>query len=165
MKEGHKPDRSSKSDPVAKLPNYIRFLDDNAAVQILQSHALSCLLNRSSCELGPDFILVQELITATGITPEANVMDGDLARASLLLLAKDPLIAPKLNHALEQTQKDREFGFVAPGLGVLVIVVLQSQIDIIWDKDVKWTFKFKKEALKDPLMKDVIAKLGGWMGI
>jgi len=142
----------------------IEALEPAKAARILRAVAKYRVSRGPARELVPDATLAADLAAAAGTSPEVATSAGDVAKASLLLLADDPTMAPVLDSMLDNPPaEDFAVDPVTLGVGVAALVVLQSYIKIERDKNGKWTFKFEKKPMSDTLLAKVIGKLGGWL--
>ena len=131
-------------------------------VRVLTAITRARVNRGTAVDLAPDAALVEGLAATADTVPDAAASAEDVARASLLLLADDPTMAPALDGLIDNPPAE---DFLEPGtvaLGAAALVVLQSHIKIERDKTGKWSFTFEKKAMSDALLKHLISKLGGW---
>jgi hypothetical protein len=149
---------------MSDLAARIEALEPAQAARILRAVAKYRVSRGLAQELAPDTALVADLAAAAGTSAEANADAGDVAEASLILLAADPAMVPVLDSMIDNPPaEDFAVDPVTLGVGVGALVVLQSYIKIERDKNGKWTFKFEKKPMSDTLLAKVISKLGGWL--
>jgi hypothetical protein len=152
---------------VSDLATRIAALPSADAVRVLNAVTKARVARGAATALTPDAALGTALTSETGAAPEAGVSDGDVAKAALALLAEDPAVAPTLAAMIENPPAEdsaHESVALGMGIGVAALVVLQSYIKFERDKAGEWTFKFEKQPMSDSLLKDLIGKLGGWLG-
>jgi hypothetical protein len=150
---------------MSNLTARIQALDPAKAERILNAIAQYRVSRGLAANLTPDAALVTDLAAAADTTLDSAASAGDLAKASLLLLADDPAMTPVLDAMI--ANPPAETFAVDPGtlvIGVAALVILQSYVKFERDKNGKWTFKVEKKPMSDTLLKQVISKLGGWFG-
>ena len=142
----------------------IQALEPAEAERILQTVARHRLSRGDAKNIAPDAPIATQLASEIQASPADAATAGELARAALLLLADDPstqtVIAQMLDHPPAEAFADPT---TMLGIGVAALVILQSYFKVERDKSGRWTFKIEKQPLNQSLLKDVIAKLGGWM--
>ena len=132
-------------------------------VRVLTAITRARVHRGTAVDLAPDAALVEGLAATADTVPDAAASAEDVARASLLLLAADPTMAPALDGLIDNPPPEdflEPVGIIA--LGAAALVVLQSYIKIERDKTGKWTCKFEKKAMSESLRKQLISKLGRW---
>ena len=88
-----------------------------------------------------------------------SVSEGDLARATLLLLADDPQQQPILA-ALIEGPAPTQFGVLETAAVVTaVLLVLQTHVKFERDKDGHWSLKIEKKPTDNSLLKSLVQKL------
>ena len=147
---------------MSDLAARIQALEPEVAEQILRTIAQHRLSAGQPTDMTPYVALAETLAAEGTATPDHAALTGDLAKTSLLLLADDHAMQPVLSSMIDNPPAV-SFSFTALGIGVAALVVLQSHIKIEKDKDGKWTFKYEKKPTDPELLKEVIAKLGGWI--
>ena len=148
------------------LATLIPDLDDATAKRILATVAQQRLRSGATADVPATAETARDLAAAVAVAPDAaSVSEGDVARQSLLLIADDPAMQPVLRNLIEYPSAQK---FADPTMlivGAAALVVLQSYMEIERDKNGKWTFKLKKKPLNDSLLKEVIQKLAGYLGV
>ena len=143
---------------MSDLAARIQALDPAVAERILQTVAQHRLSAGEAADIAPDAKMAEALAAEVAATPDPAAQTGDIAKASLLLLAEDPAMEPVLTNMIDHPPAE-SFSLATIGIGVAVLVVLQSHIKIEMGKDAMWTFKYERKPLDPALLNDVIAKL------
>jgi hypothetical protein len=99
-----------------------------------------------------------------GVT--AAVSPGDLARATLTYLhATRPDLAPVIDHAITLTTNSPEPGTriepLTTAVGALVILALQTDVQLERTTTGKWRFKVHKKAMSDNTLGKLLTQLIG----
>ena len=147
---------------MSDLAARIQALEPEVAEQILRTIAQQRISAGQAADITPDVALAETLAAEVTATPDHAALTGDLAKASLLLLAEDPAMQPVLSSMIDNPPAV-SFSLTALGIGVAALIVLQSHIKIEKGQDGKWTFKYEKKPMDPALLKEVIAKLAGWI--
>jgi hypothetical protein len=140
-------------------------LDDTAALDLLHALAAPKLRHEGvQRELTPE--LRRDLAAAYGTAPDAPD-EADLARRTLLFLARDPALHPVLAAFLDGPGAER-FGkppaAKAPGgktipVAVAVLLVLQTHVHVERDPSGKWNLLLDKPTASEELLKPIVQKL------
>ncbi|WP_020473007.1 hypothetical protein [Zavarzinella formosa] len=147
------------SDLVARIER----LSPDQAVRVLNAITSAQVTRGGAVGLAPDTGLVDLLAAEVAISPEAGASAGDVAKASLLLLADDPGMAAAIDNLLENPLAQSMVEPTTLIIGIAALVVLQSYFKIERDKKGHWSFKLEKKPMSDSLLKQLISKLGGWI--
>ena len=136
-------------------------LTDSDALRVLSTYAKA---HAPADPLVPDAGLAAALREFAG-APVA-VADGDLARASLALLATDPATAQALTAVAKQPADDRlAFDPAVIVIGAAVLIALSTYVRFERDKEGKWSLVIEKKDAPIEVIKDVVAKLLGKIGL
>lgn len=146
---------------MSDLAARIEKLDAATAERVLTAVARYRVSRGLAADLQPDAALAADL---AGTAPDAAVSAGDLAKAGLLLLADDPDMVPVLESMIEHPPAESYEVVTGILVGTAALVALQSYVKIERDKSGTWTFKFERKPMSDALLKQLIGKLGGWVG-
>ena len=98
------------------------------------------------------------------------ITPGDLARETLAyLLAERPDLAEVIDRAVAMTRQDpleaqSRFEPMTVGVGALVVLALQTDLQIERGNDGTWRFKLHKKAMSDSTLGKLLAKLIGVYG-
>jgi hypothetical protein len=149
------------------LIEQIENLDDPAAVRLLRRVAKEkAAAGAVETEVSPE--LAGALAVEFGVEPaETDATPGELARATLLLLAQDPAEETMLMDRMIGDDDRQILGvdpITATAAVTAALVVLQTHVRIERDKEGKWSFLLEKKAASDGLLKAVAGKLAGLMG-
>jgi hypothetical protein len=136
-------------------------LDDRAAISVLDTLTRNALEPATS-SLKLDVSLRQALQGEFALAPESeSVSRGDLARTALQLLATDSVLEARII-TLAQHVPAQQFDFgLLGGAAVLTLAlsVLQTEMDISWDKKKGLHVALKKHAASDSLLREFLSKI------
>jgi hypothetical protein len=133
-------------------------IDDAAAVQILKTLAKARLAGVAEV---PDARALRGAFA--DMTPVAG-SEGELARATLELLAGDPAYAEPIATMARNAESGSARRFMEPSsvlLATAVMVALQTRLHFKRDSSGKWAFEMDKKAASDGLLKAVVERLLG----
>jgi hypothetical protein len=140
------------------LPQRIQILSDAHAQHVLTTFAK----NQAGYH---DAVLSPELVEALGYYQEpasTDISEGDLARATLLLLADDPQYRPIID-AMVSNPSTQQFGLVeTTAIMGAVLFVLGIHVTVERDKVGKWQFKIEKKPTDTSLLTSLMQKLSGF---
>jgi hypothetical protein len=140
-------------------------LDDATAVGLLLALAAPKLRDANlQTDLTPD--LRRDLTATYGLAPVAP-SEGDLARETLLFLARDPALLPVLTAFLDGPQAESFGKTPAPKtvggkvitVTVAVLLALQTQFLAECSSDGKWRMLVDKPSASDELLKAIVPKM------
>jgi len=143
------------------LENAINRLDEADCRRILLTVARSAERPGASADVG-SCNLIQAMRDTYGVdAAPGDRAGGELARQALLLLAHDDAIRPNLKALVTGPSPERfDLGIVSGTVLIgAVVIALQTQIEIARDRDGRWSFKFKKAAMKDAVLLPLIRKI------
>jgi hypothetical protein len=137
-------------------------LDDTKAIRVLRR------VMGDAAETAPSGLrLTPELRDALAAylgAPVPGASGGDLARASLLLLADDPEFKPQLIEQVEQARGERSAYDFPSSVAIVTLAVcaLQTQVDISWDRQNGLRLALKKRSASDALIRQFLTRLLGY---
>jgi hypothetical protein len=141
-------------------------LDDPAAIRLLTAIALPRLRDDTlQSELTPD--LRRTLADTFGAASPAAPSEGDLARQTLLFLARDPAIHPTLTTLLDGPKPEQLTRSPAPTLTgsktlpvtVAVLLALQTHLHIERNAAGQWQILLDKPTASEELLKPIVQRL------
>ena len=144
----------------------IRALDDEAAVRVLRTVA-GPHVEAGACETELTAELRGALAEGLEVGAVAGpVSEGELARQALLVLAQDPANREGILAVIDGPPA-RHFEAVTAVAAVAVVtaalVVLQTRVHFERGPDGKWTLLIDKPSASDGLLKELGAKLLGFL--
>jgi hypothetical protein len=147
------------------LNDQLAKLDDAAAERILAAVTRHRLNTGEAARLPLVPELGRQLADDTRIAPVGGpVSNGDLARASLLLLAAEPSYQPALRAFVSNPPaQDYADPLTVILVGTAALAVLQTCVKVERDAKGKWTFHFSKEPSSNPLLKSLITAFCGYL--
>ena len=140
-------------------------LNDPTAINLLLALAAPKLRHEGlQTDLTPD--LRRDLTAAYGLAPIAP-SEGDLARETLLFLARDPALIPVLTALLDGPQAEsfgktpavRSIGGKAITVTVAVLLALQTHLHVERNAEGQWNLLIDKPTASDDLLKPIVQKL------
>ena len=89
--------------------------------------------------------------------------DGDLARTALAhLLATDPTAGNDVERAIALTADGgQERDLLLVGVGALILFAFSTDMDIAYDREKGWRFRFKRKGLSDSTVGKLLGELLG----
>jgi hypothetical protein len=148
------------------MQDEIQSLDDARALHVLSAFA-QAKMRRTECETRVDQdlaraikeTLLPNLGAAEAAPTRQPASDGELARAALLLLLEDPENRDSIRALVNGPQPQRFLGLELIAAVVAGLVVLQTHVKIVRDKQGKYSFEIEKRPTKDSLLKDLVKAL------
>jgi hypothetical protein len=144
------------------LPTAIRALDDATAERVLSTLARHRLQPAAGAVTTLTADLARALTQSTGEVAEvAQATPGELARATLLLLADDPARPPELE-ALVTNPPAQRMGVdpvTLTALTTVALVVLQTYVKIEYDKKTGLRVKIERRPADKSLLGKVVGLL------
>jgi hypothetical protein len=148
------------------MQNRLSILDDPTAIALLLAMATPKLRDDTlQAELTPGLRLA--LADAFGGIPAESASEGDLARRTLLFLARDPALHPILTAFLDGPQA-LTFSKAAPKqttagktitVAIAVLLLLQTHLHIERDAAGKWNLLLDKPTASDQLLEPIVQRL------
>jgi hypothetical protein len=148
------------------MEHRISTLDDPTATRILTTIALPRLRDDTlQFELTPD--LQRALADTFGAASPAAPSEGDLARSTLLFLARDPEMARILTFLLDGSEPEqlakapphKPSGSKAIPVTVAVLLALQTHVHIERDAAGEWQILVDKPTTSEELIKPLVQRL------
>ena len=95
----------------------------------------------------------------------ADVGRGDLARTTLAYLAeRHPELREDVTQAVEQPRAVGQRDLVALAVAGLVVLALQTEIELKRNDQGRWSFKLHKRPSEDSMLGEIIGKLAAFVG-
>jgi len=141
------------------LAEKIDSLDDSQAIEVLQR--FSGAIRAQSCPPTLDSAMTRQLEQQAKLSVELplTVTGGDLARASLRLVADHPVHQAGLD-ALINHARSKSFALVETATVVsAALIALQTHATFVRDKNGRWSVTLEKKPTQVALLKDLLAKL------
>ncbi len=121
---------------------------------------LDTRLREAATDPDPDSALA-DLTDFTSLTASAPVTSGALARATLAyLLDTRPALVPVLDRALALSVDDTSrFDPATLAIGGLVLLALQTEVELTRSERGRWRFRFHKQPMRDSAFGQLLGKL------
>jgi len=84
---------------------------------------------------------------------------GDLSRATLAYLAETPTHAEIVSRAITMPADSTRFDPAVLGIGAVVLVALQTEVELTRSEEGKWRLKIHKRAMSDSSFGKLVTKL------
>lgn len=143
------------------MDDIINSLDDDSAQRILATIA-RVRLRAEAEKITCAHDIAEELAAKFDISPSQEpVLEGELARAALCVLAEDPSTREAIQVMATNLSGEgvRFEPVTAIALTTAALVVLQTHVRFERDKQGKWTVKIEKQATKNSLLKLLVQRI------
>ena len=146
------------------MTDWIDEMDDATAIRVLKVSAAA----RIPAGEGPPEVTaeVREALAAYAAPAGEAASEGELARVAVRLLADDPDQAEALHALAAGPAPEAMVGVAATiALAAAVLLVLQAHVEFERDTQGRWRLKIVKKPTSESLLKPIIGKLLGLIGL
>ena len=144
------------------LPAAIRVLTDTEAERLLATLARHRLQPGAGAVTTCSPEVVSALAQTVGdVPPSGTATRGELARATLLLLATDPALQPQLDALIRNPSAEKYAAdpITLTLVATAAVLALQTHVKIEYDDSKGWRVKFEKPTADKTLMGQVVGLL------